>query len=94
MPTDNSPSINFYYETQEDDNRERTIQSFRLDPLDLYRYYHVNTTLNSLRAIIPIKQPKLKTIYKSSEITVQAISSSLKETYLPILSLPETTKHR
>ena len=34
VPTASSPSINFYYETQEDDNRERTIQSFRLDPLD------------------------------------------------------------
>lgn len=91
--TDSAPSITFYYETQEDENRERAVQSFRLDPLDLYKYYHINTTLSTLRAIISIRQPKLKTIYKSLEITVQAISSS-KETYLPIISSNEVTRYK
>ena len=94
VPTDSAPSINFHYETQEDKNRERVVQSFRLDPLDPYKYYHINTTLNTLRAIISIQQPKLKTIYKSSKVTVQAISSSSKETYLPILSSSEITKYK
>ena len=28
VPSDNAPSINFHYETQEGENRERAIQSF------------------------------------------------------------------
>jgi len=94
VPTDSSPSINFHYETQEDESSERAVQSFRLDPLDPYRYYHISPTLNQLRAIIPIRQPKLKTIYKSSEITVQSISSSSKQTYLPIISTNEVTRYK
>ena len=94
LPRNSSPFINFHFETQENENRERVVQSFRLYPLDPYIYYHVNTTLNHLRAIIPIRQPKLKSIYKSSKITVQAISSSSKETYLPILSSPEIIRYR
>lgn len=94
IPTDSSPSINFHYETQEDESREKAVQSFRLDPLYPYRYYHISPTLNHLRAIIPIRQPKLKTIYKSSEITVQSISSSSKETYLPIISTNEVTRYK
>lgn len=94
VPTDSLPSINFHYETQENKNREIAVQSFKLDPLDPYIYYHINTTLNSLRAIISIRQPKLKSIYKSSKITVQTISSSSKETYLPILSLLEVTRYK
>ena len=94
VPTDSSPSINFHYETQEDESSERAIQSFRLDPLDPYRYYHISHILNHLRAIIPIRQPKLKTIYKSSEITVQSISFSSKEMYLPIISTNEVTRYK
>ena len=94
VPTDSSPSINFQYETQEDESSERAVQSFRLDPLDPYRYYHISPTLNQLRAIIPIRQPKIKTIYKSSEITVQSVSSSSKETYLPIISTNEVTRYK
>ena len=65
LPRSSSPFVNFHFETQEDENRERAVQSFRLDPLNPYKYYHVNTTLNSLKAIIPIRQPKLKIIDKS-----------------------------
>lgn len=93
VPTDSLPSINFHYETQENDNREISDQ-FRLDPLDPYKYYHINTTLNSLRSIISIRQPKLKSIYKSSKITVQTISSISKETYLHILSFLEVTRYK
>ena len=94
VPSESSPSINFHYKTQDDESSERVVQSFRLDPLDPYRYYHISSTLNSLRAIIPIRQPKLKTIYKSSEIIVQSIFSSSKETYLPIISNNEVTRYK
>ena len=47
-----------------------------------------------MRAIIPNKQPKLKSIYKSSKIIFQAISSNSKETYLPILSSPDIIRYR
>lgn len=34
VPIDSSLSINFHFETQEDENKERVIQSFTLDLLD------------------------------------------------------------
>ena len=83
-----SPIVNFHFETQEETN-QKAIQPLRLDPLNPYKFYDVNTLISSIKSVVPFHQPKLKSVYKSSEVAVQSISSSSKETYFPILSLQE-----
>ena len=89
----NSPIVNIHFETQEETN-QKAIQPFRLDPLNPYKFYDVNTLISSIKSVVPFHQPKLKSVYKSSEVAVQSISSSSKETYLPILSLQDIKRYR
>lgn len=83
--TNNSPVLNIHFETQEEIT-QKAIQPLKLDPLNPYKFYDVNTLISSIKFIVLFCQPKLKSVYKSSEVVVQSISSRSKETYLLILS--------
>ena len=86
----NSPTVNFHFETEEKTN-QKAIQPFKLDPLNPYKLYDVKTIISSIKSVVPIRQPKLKSVYKSSEVAVQSISTSSKETYF-LFSLHRTSR--
>lgn len=64
-----SSIINFHFETQ-DENNQKAIQTFILDPFNPCKLCDVNTLISSIKFIVPFKQSKLKYVYKSSEVLV------------------------
>ena len=57
----NSPIVNFHFKTQEEIN-QKAIQPLRLDPLNHYKSYDVNTLISSIKHVVPFRQPKLKSV--------------------------------
>ena len=91
--SNNSHNVNFHFKTQKETN-QKTIQCLKLNPLNPYKFYNVNTLISSIKSVVPFRQPKLKSVYKSSEVVVQSISSSSKETYLHVLSSQDMKRYR
>lgn len=61
-----SSIINFHFETQ-DENNQKAIQTFILNP---YKFYYVNTLISSIKSIVPFRRSKFKFLYKSFEVLV------------------------
>lgn len=58
-----SSKINFHFETQEENN-QKSIQSFKVDLLNPYKFYDVNTLVSSIKGIVTFRQHNLNLFIK------------------------------
>lgn len=56
---------------------------FKLNILNPYQYYKISLVSRTFRSLVPIAQPKLAFVHKSSTVVVQTILALLQKIIFP-----------